>query len=432
MGKGADAPDVAGAARIEAAAAKEAAMREAYTNRPNQYGPVSQTEWQTGSMQDPSSGEWVTTWDQNTALTEPWQQYSDTMMGGAMDASKTRQGIANDWADNPVDSSRYGYTDNTIQGNEWQGFGTDPTTSATGYQQFGTTDPNLGADDWRQFGQAQPTVNSGTYDERFGSAGDNPYGAHGMDGGDWNMVGYQPEYIRQQAQDQMYAYDTARLDPQFEQSRKELETKLANQGLALGDQAYDSAMTSFSNNKNRAYEDARNQSMEASRAEASMLWDQEMGASEQKNRYAQQDTDNQFRARQSNIQNYLSGREQDMSGYLDYSNAAYNQDYQNKQQAIDANRQYAGDAYSQDLQSRQQQLQSDLDYSRQNYEQQYQQNQSDLANQLRYGESAFNQDLQGRDQAQNAAYYAEQAQQGRYNALNPEGTMQAVSGLTQG
>ena len=27
---------------------------------------------------------------------------------------------------------------------------------------------------------------------------------------------------------------------------------------------------------------------------------------------------------------------------------------------------------------------------------------------------------------------AEQAQQGRYNALNPEGTMQAVSGLTQG
>lgn len=45
----------------------------------------------------------------------------------------------------------------------------------------------------------------------------------------------------------------ARLDPKFQQDRAALETKLANQGIALGSDAYNTAMQQFGQQENDAY-----------------------------------------------------------------------------------------------------------------------------------------------------------------------------------
>lgn len=57
--------------------------------------------------------------------------------------------------------------------------------------------------------------------------------------------------------DQSYAAQTSRLDPQWQQASTSQETKLVNQGLRPGDEAYDNAMRTFNQGKNDAYTQAR-------------------------------------------------------------------------------------------------------------------------------------------------------------------------------
>lgn len=57
--------------------------------------------------------------------------------------------------------------------------------------------------------------------------------------------------------DQSYAQQTARLDPQWGEKRDQEYTRLANQGLAPGGEAYDANMRNFSQAENDAYGQAR-------------------------------------------------------------------------------------------------------------------------------------------------------------------------------
>lgn len=54
-----------------------------------------------------------------------------------------------------------------------------------------------------------------------------------------------------------YGAMTSRLDPQWEQAQKSEETKLINQGLRPGMEAYDNAMRVFSQGRNDAYQQAQ-------------------------------------------------------------------------------------------------------------------------------------------------------------------------------
>jgi len=56
--------------------------------------------------------------------------------------------------------------------------------------------------------------------------------------------------------DKAYGAMTARLDPQWKQAQTEEETKLINQGLRPGMEAYDNAMRVFNQGKNDAYQQA--------------------------------------------------------------------------------------------------------------------------------------------------------------------------------
>lgn len=79
---------------------------------------------------------------------------------------------------------------------------------------------------------------------------------------------------RQAAEDAAYQRQTSRLDPMFSSQQQALETKLRNQGLAPGDQAYDAAVRNFSMGRNDAYEQARLASTSEGRTEAGQAFSQ--------------------------------------------------------------------------------------------------------------------------------------------------------------
>ena len=68
---------------------------------------------------------------------------------------------------------------------------------------------------------------------------------------------YDPAAERQRAEDAAYGRSTARLDSQFESRQADLESRLRNQGLTAGDQAYDAAMNNLGTERTDAYDMAR-------------------------------------------------------------------------------------------------------------------------------------------------------------------------------
>lgn len=71
------------------------------------------------------------------------------------------------------------------------------------------------------------------------------------------MLSKSPDQINQQASDAIYSNATRYLDPQFTQEQRQLEDQLSRQGIPVGSEAYNSAMTNFNNTKNQAYGSAR-------------------------------------------------------------------------------------------------------------------------------------------------------------------------------
>ena len=371
-------------------------------------------------------------WTQNVTLNPEWQESLDRSRELMDDQTDYRSGVVKDWTNNGIDYSdiggdnisttigrgdldQFGQQNAILGADDWRQFGTtNPNMGSQDWRQFGTTDqtigagqwqnqgnsdPTIGADDWRQFGQTGQTINSGDWDARFGNNDQSGgFGDHGMGGSDWDTVQYTPEALRNKAEQQTLAFMNAQLDPQWDTRQNDLEVKLTNQGLQPGDAAWDNAMASMSRSRDSAYSGARNQALADSRAEANMLWGQEMSRSEQKNQQTQADLDNIYRARQSNIQNYQGQRAQDMQGFLDYQNSAFDQDFKARQQTLNANLDYGNSAFQQDFQSRQQSLDAQLGYGREAFNQDFQGRQQQLDANRMYSSEAFNQDLRARQQ----------------------------------
>lgn len=70
-----------------------------------------------------------------------------------------------------------------------------------------------------------------------------------------------PNLLVQDTTNALYNQQAQYLNPQFEQAQSNLENKLANQGITKGTEAYDRAMLNFNNQKQQAYESARNQAI---------------------------------------------------------------------------------------------------------------------------------------------------------------------------
>jgi len=86
---------------------------------------------------------------------------------------------------------------------------------------------------------------------------------------------------RKAVEDALYGRATSRLDPQFEQQQRQLETSLANKGIAIGSEAWNRAMDQFSRARNDAYAGARSDAISGGGAEQSRLFGLDLGARQQ-------------------------------------------------------------------------------------------------------------------------------------------------------
>lgn len=74
--------------------------------------------------------------------------------------------------------------------------------------------------------------------------------------------------LRKEQQDALYSRNTEYLDPQFQRGEESLRTRLANQGIVEGSEAYKNAVDDFNRGKETAYRQARNESIAGGGAEA--------------------------------------------------------------------------------------------------------------------------------------------------------------------
>ena len=68
--KSSDPADVRGAAETEGQYSRETARDVTYADRPDQYNPYGSVTWGQEMVRDPATGEMVTKWTQNEALSK--------------------------------------------------------------------------------------------------------------------------------------------------------------------------------------------------------------------------------------------------------------------------------------------------------------------------------------------------------------------------
>jgi hypothetical protein len=78
-----------------------------------------------------------------------------------------------------------------------------------------------------------------------------------------------PDFDRQRFEDSVYESQTRRLDPQFDRMERSQDARLAAQGLGANSEATRNLRQDFARDRNDAYGEARNQSIQAGGAEQS-------------------------------------------------------------------------------------------------------------------------------------------------------------------
>lgn len=98
-----------------------------------------------------------------------------------------------------------------------------------------------------------------------------------MTGGITRSIDPRFDQTGEQVQEALYRKQSSFLDPQYQQSESDMTTRLANQGIMPGSEAYNREINNFERNKNAAYESARDAAILAGGQEQSRL--NEMGLS---------------------------------------------------------------------------------------------------------------------------------------------------------
>ena len=119
---------------------------------------------------------------------------------------------------------------------------------------------------------------------------------------------------RQRVEDALYSRSTSRLDPQFQMGQRDLETKLYNQGVQPGTEAWNRELDSLARQKQDAYSGARTDAITGGGQEQSRLYGMDYQTANQnaslQNQARQQGLNELFAMRQTPLQelNLLQGR----------------------------------------------------------------------------------------------------------------------------
>lgn len=162
---------------------------------------------------------------------------------------------------------------------------------------------------------------------------------------------------RGRQEDALYARNTSRLDPQWEQRQAALESQLTNQGFMRGTEAWNQAMDSMGRDRNDAYAGARNDSILAGGEEQSRLFanalqarGQQFGERESMGNFTNsanaQDFDQRMRARGQGF-----GERQTQATFGNQANA---QDFGQRMNAAQFQNAIRGQRYQEELTQRNQ------------------------------------------------------------------------------
>lgn len=205
-------PDYTGAAQAQGQSSRELTNINNYANRPTQNNPMGSVSWEVTPFVDPATGQTVSAWTQNTALTPEAQAAFDSqlaMQRGRTDLANGLMPQAAAAINNPIDYSQF------------SSMGTTPT--ASNFQNLGPAQQMQTAFESRydlpgQFKAenlpAMPTFDRGFIDSQLNEA---------------------LNYMR----------------PDQERSAASLETKLTNQGLTRGSEAYNNAYRQLMDQQSR-------------------------------------------------------------------------------------------------------------------------------------------------------------------------------------
>lgn len=151
---------------------------------------------------------------------------------------------------------------------EYSQTGTDPRTGLPTYRQDIKLDPMVESLLRQQQG-IQGRVGTAT-DAALSRLPSSPFSLSGLPGMSANY-----DDLRKTQTDALYGQQTAYLDPQFKQGEDALRSRLANQGIVEGSEAYTNAVGDFNRGKEFSYGQARNQAITGGGAEADRAYGQE-------------------------------------------------------------------------------------------------------------------------------------------------------------
>lgn len=239
-----------------------AADWQTQANRVNQVGPSGSVEWTT----DPVTGQQV----QKTSLTPEGQ--------AALDAqNRITAGRSNAAAD-----MLPGVTGGLSKPMDWGQMPTAPT-GAPGSPTFGRvgSGPNLNTD----FGTIDPNALAGMGNVAGGAASAERAKEYELQKDlDYSGLGAMPEAddaTRKRVEDAMYAQAKSRLDPQWEQTRREALDRRYAMGQREGDPSFNGTEDTLGRAQNDAYNQAIYSSIEKGGAEQSRLFDMAMAKRQQ-------------------------------------------------------------------------------------------------------------------------------------------------------
>lgn len=201
-------PDYKSAAEAQAASSKDVTNTQNYANRPNINTPFGSQSWTTNSQIDPATGQKVTGWTQNNSLTPQAQD----ALNSQLDITQARSDIGKGMLDRV--SSEYGPT------MDWNKF--TPETGKLDYS--GVTKPDSSNDYYNKAGDA------------------------------------------------VYSQFSNRNEPIFQRQQAQMETRLRNQGLHPGDEAYDQQMKDMAQQQNDARTNASLAATQAAGGEAQRMF----------------------------------------------------------------------------------------------------------------------------------------------------------------
>lgn len=315
------APDYAGAAQAQGAASMDVTNTQNFANRPDINTPFGSQWWTTAQDVDPATGQLVTRWQQNNALTDPYQKALDSQMSitqGRSDAAQSMLGDVTKNATNPMDW------------NSFQALGTGPQSY----------NPLQGPSQSGNVAAPQMTGRvSGPQSQQLQRSLDSS-GLQNVDSGQ--------QYV-DKAGDAVYNQFSRRQEPLFQDQNASLKQQLYNSGLKEGDEAYDKAMRNQQNQQSDARLNAMDQATQASGAQASRI--QGMDLSTNQNQFGQRQASGQFANDASGQQygqdlqgaNFQSGQN-DQQFSQGTSNAGFNlgQNAQQYQQGLQGSNFQAG------------------------------------------------------------------------------------------